>query len=128
MQLSSRKPFEEKSIRMVPSGAGIYVIYDLAGPIYVGRSSVDIQGRLRLHFRMHGNRNVAWARQIGAGSSLTFAYCCMPVSVQREVEAVLIRHLGVASFANLRREACPEDWPIEWTRLATQAAELAFRT
>jgi len=121
MELSYRQPFDEKYISAVPRGSGIYVIFDLAGPIYVGRSAVDIQGRLQAHLRQRGNRNVALALRLQAAASLTFAYCSMPVEFQRDVEAVLIRHLGVTAFANLRREACPEDWPIQWTRLATQA-------
>jgi hypothetical protein len=121
MQLSDRRPFTRLEIDFVSPLPGIYIIYDLAGPIYVGRSSIDIRRRLRAHYNMEGNRNIAAARRVGATTSLTFAFCCMPVAIQRDVEAILIRHLSVTSFANLRREAAAEDWPIEWTRLATNA-------
>ena len=106
---SHRLPFDGKSIDAVPRGSGVYVIYDLAGPIYAGRSSVDIHRRLRSHFDGTGNRNLALARRVGARSSLSFIYCLLPTSEQADVERVLIAALGVAKFANLRREGLYED-------------------
>jgi len=40
---SSREPFDQSHVCQVPHTSGIYLIYDLAGPIYAGRSGVDIQ-------------------------------------------------------------------------------------
>ena len=105
---SHRLPFDWKDIGAVPQLPGVYIIYDLAGPVYVGRSSVDIQRRLRSHFDGTGNRNLALARKIGARQSLTFTYCVLPAMEQANVERLLIAALGVARFANLRREGLYE--------------------
>jgi hypothetical protein len=105
---SRRLPLDRKNLTVVPHGSGIYIIFDMAGPIYVGRSRVDIHRRLQCHFDGTGNRNIALARRVGAGSSLTFTYCALPISAQADVERILIAALGVANFANLRREGLVE--------------------
>lgn len=106
---SNRLPFDRVNINAVPPSSGVYIIYDLAGPIYVGRSSVDIHRRLRSHFDGTGNRNLALARRVGARPSLTFAYCLLPPAVQADVERILIAALGTAKFANLKREGLVEE-------------------
>ncbi len=106
---SHRLPFDRASIKGVPRAAGVYIIYDLAGPIYVGRSRLDIRRRLESHFDGTGNRNVKLARRSGAGPSLTFTYCVLPDREQANVESILIAALGVAKFANLRREGLYEE-------------------
>lgn len=105
-----RTPFDEQHVVCVPKSSGVYIIYDLAGAIYVGRSASDIRRRLKAHLAQEGNRNIAHAIRIGAASSLSFAYKCLPVSLQRDEEAILIHELGVDKYANLRRETLPEDW------------------
>jgi hypothetical protein len=109
LDVAMRDPFDLQHIEAVPHQAGVYIIYDLAGPIYVGRSRVDINRRLRSHFKGTGNANIALARRVGASSSLTFTYCCLPPEEQADVERILIAALGVAKFANLRREGLYED-------------------
>ena len=111
--LVQRQPFERPYIDRIPEKPGIYIIYDLAGPIYVGRSGSNIRRRLQTHHRGSGNRNVAMAMRIGAGSSLTFRYCLLPKSEARQVEGILIQELGAAKYANLRREQIPDD-PEGW--------------
>jgi len=106
---SRRLSFDRKNIGAIPRGSGVYIIYDLAGPVYVGRSRVDIHSRLQSHFDGTGNRNLAFARRIGARSSLTFTYCLLPSSEQADVERLLIAALGVAEYANLRREGLYEE-------------------
>jgi hypothetical protein len=106
---SHRLPFDRKNIDAVPRGSGVYIIYDLAGPIYAGRSRVDIHRRLQSHFDGTGNRNLALAMRIGASSSLTFTYCLLPPTEQADVERLLIAALGVAKYANLRREGLYEE-------------------
>jgi len=106
---SHRLPFDKTNVDAVPRSSGVYIIYDLAGPIYAGRSRVDIHRRLQSHFDGTGNRNLAAARRIGAGSSLTFTYCLLPPAEQADVERILIAALGVAKYANLRREGLYED-------------------
>ncbi|PYT24900.1 MAG: hypothetical protein DMG58_25230 [Acidobacteria bacterium] len=80
---SSREPFDQSHVCQVPHTSGIYLIYDLAGPIYAGRSGVDIQRRLNSHFVGSSNKNITLARRVGAGESLTFTYCCLPPSTSR---------------------------------------------
>ena len=75
---SHRLPFDRNNINAVPRKSGVYIVFDLAGPIYVGRSRIDIHHRLQSHFNGTGNRNLALAKRIGAGSSLTFTYCLLP--------------------------------------------------
>lgn len=106
---SHRLPFDRRNIDAVPRSSGVYIVYDLAGPIYVGRSRVDIHRRLQSHFDGTGNRNLALARRIGAGTSLTFTYCVLPPGEQADVERLLIAALGVAKYANLRREGLYEE-------------------
>ena len=98
-----------KNIRAFPRSSGVYIIYDMAEPIYAGRSRVDIHCRLQSHFDGTGNRNLAQARRREAGSSLTFTYCLLPSTKQLDVERILIAALGVAEFANLRREGLYEE-------------------
>ena len=104
-----RLAFDRANIDAVPRCSGVYIIYDLAGPIYAGRSRVDIRRRLQSHFDGTGNRNLALARRIGAGSSLTSPYCVLPPTEQADVERLLIAALGVAKYANLRREGLYEE-------------------
>ena len=106
---AKRDPFDARHIRAVPRQSGVYIIYDLAGPIYAGRSRVDIHRRLESHLKGTGNRNVAMACRVGAASSLTFTYCCLPAAIQADVESILIAALGVGKFANLRREGLYEE-------------------
>ena len=109
LDASHRLPFDRINIDAVPHGSGVYIIYDIAGPIYAGRSRVDIHRRLQSHFDGTGNRNLALARRIGAGSSLTFTYCLLPSTEQADVERLLIAALGVAKYANLKREGLYEE-------------------
>jgi len=111
--LVQRQPFDRPYIDCTPEEPGIYIIYDLAGPIYVGRSGCNIRRRLQTHHSGSGNRNVAMAMRIGAGSSLTFRYCLLSKSEASLVEGVLIQELGAAEYANLRREQIPDD-PEGW--------------
>lgn len=104
-----RDPFDAVHVATVPRQSGVYIIYDLAGAVYAGRSRVDIHRRLLSHLHGSGNRNIAIAGRLGAGSSLTFTYCCLPAAEQADVERVLIAALGVGKFANLRREGLYEE-------------------
>jgi hypothetical protein len=106
---SRRLPFDRPSVAAVPRSSGVYIIFDLAGPMYVGRSRVDIRRRLQGYLDGTRNRNIALARRVGAGASLSFSYCLLPRTVQGEIESLLIAALGVARFANLRREGLVED-------------------
>ncbi|MEW6290750.1 MAG: hypothetical protein AB1545_12950 [Thermodesulfobacteriota bacterium] len=111
--IQQRQPFDERHIGYVPDKAGLYVIYDLAGPIYVGRSGVSIQRRLKSHHSGVGNQNIALAMRIGAASSLTFKYWEFAKAQTHQMEGMLIQELGVADYANLRRERIPSD-PDGW--------------
>lgn len=106
---SHREPFDLLHVGAVPRRSGVYIIYDLAGPIYVGRSRADIHRRLLSHLNGAGNRNIAMARRVGAGASLSFTYCLLPAAEQQDVERILIAALGVGNFANLRREGLYEE-------------------
>lgn len=99
------RKFDVHSVAMVPRRAGVYIVYDLAGPIYVGRSRQDIHERIWRHLNGRGNRNLAMAMSLRA--DLTFEYECLLSPEQ--AEALLIQNLGVVKFANLRRETDPAD-------------------
>lgn len=109
LDVLDRKPFERSAVDQVPRRPGVYVVFDAAGPIYAGRSRVDIRRRLSAHVAGRGNRNLALARRLGAAGSLTFTYCVLPAAEQADVERLLIASLGVAKFANLRREGLYEE-------------------
>src|SRR5207244_3040161 len=78
IMFSERKPLDFAHLITVPRSSGCYIIYDIAGPIYVGRSGSDIRARLQSHFRGTGSRNIAFALRVGAGASLYFRYCGLP--------------------------------------------------
>ena len=103
-------PFEKAEVLLVPEASGVYIVYDLAGPIYVGRSALNIRRRLLTHLEGRGNKNIAMALSIGAASSLSFSFCLLPRADQAHAEAVLIEQIGAIKFANLRRETSQEDW------------------
>ena len=109
MNVSSRIPFIPCFVGDVPKEPGVYIVFDLAGPIYAGRSRVDIHRRLASHLAGRGNKNLAMARRVGAAASLTFTYCVLPAAQQADVERILIASFGVAKYANLRREGLFED-------------------
>src|SRR6059058_1830837 len=44
-----------------PEKAGVHIIYEPAGPFYVGRSSCNIRRRLLAHLNSTGNQNVKLA-------------------------------------------------------------------
>jgi GIY-YIG catalytic domain len=106
---ADRSPFSVKHVKSVPREPGVYIIFDLAGPIYVGRSSRDMRRRLQSHLKGTGNKNIALARRVGAAESLTFSYCPLPATATREVEAHLIAEMGVTKYANLRHEGLFEE-------------------
>jgi len=97
--------FDETNVRAVPHRPGVYIVYDLAGPIYVGRSRRDIHERLWRHLHGQGNRNLAMAMRLRADLTFEYEWLASP----EQTEAQLIRYLGVEKFANLRREADPAD-------------------
>jgi hypothetical protein len=109
LEPGAREPFDQAHVSQMPHTSGVYVIFDLAGPVYAGRSKNDIQRRLYRHLVGSGNKNIALASRVGAAQSLTFTYCCLPPSEQADVERMLIAVLGVAKFANLRREGLYEE-------------------
>jgi hypothetical protein len=106
---SHKIPFNKGNLARVPRASGVYIVFDLFGPVYVGRSRVDMRRRLTAHFEGRGNRNLAIAKRAGARTSLTFTYCVLPVSEQADLERFLIPALGVAAIANLRYEGLYEE-------------------
>lgn len=91
-------PFDAAHVSKL-AGGGVYIIYDLAGPIYVGRSINDIRGRLRRHLSGQGNRIVRQAAGSEAVGSLMFEF--RNLTSVHQVEKQLISHLGTQLFANL---------------------------
>jgi hypothetical protein len=126
--LSPYQPFRSDAVGQVPRRPGIYVVYDLAGPIYIGKSSTDVRGRLAAHLRGTGSRVLRWARRVGAGASLTFRYALLPPGSEHGAEAALIKALGTAHFGNLRRESLPPNWgcsaPFRTVQRVIEAARL----
>ena len=101
--------FNRDNVIAAPEKAGVYIIYEPAGPFYVGRSSCNIRRRLLAHLNSTGNQNVKLARNIKeVRPTLTFTYAVLPKANQSEVEGVLIASLGVAKLANMRREGLYE--------------------
>jgi hypothetical protein len=82
-----------------PKEAGIYIVYDHAGPICVSRSSTSIRARLLVHFSRRGNKTIALAKRIGAFGSMWFRYL-VTISDQ-QAESELIKEMGVYKLANL---------------------------
>jgi hypothetical protein len=99
------RPFCEAEVGLAPPLPGVYIIYDLAGPIYVGRSATSVRDRLQAHLARRGSGVIAQALCIGAGGSLMFEY--EPLISDAQAEAILIDKLGTHAFANLRRETDP---------------------
>ena len=79
VQPAKLSAFTRVNINKVPRQSGIYVIYEPAGPFYVGRSGSDIRRRLLAHLSGTGNRNVKIARKIiEVRDALTFTYALLP--------------------------------------------------
>lgn len=103
MSFSPRIAFELSFIQTrVPSQAGVYIIYDLAGPIYVGRSRVSVRDRLIAHFKGRGNKNIRIAQLVGGSGSLYLRYLCGFGSVD-QAEAILIEELLIRRWRRLAR-------------------------
>ncbi len=112
-----RLEFNEANLVSIPERPGIYIIYDVFGPIYVGRSGRSIQRRLWSHFKGRGNKNIAIAMASDARYSLTFSYWLLSVREAKRIEGILIIELGTILFGNLRNEAAykkatEDDWDI----------------
>lgn len=106
---TSLPAFTTENINKVPERPGIYILYEPAGPFYVGRSSVNMRARLRAHFGGYGNKNVRLAMRIRqVARSITFTYVQLQPGCEREVESVLIPMLGTTRLANMRHEGLYE--------------------
>ncbi len=106
---SSLPAFTKENIDKVPERSGVYILYEPAGPFYVGRSSVNMRARLRAHCGGYGSRNVRLAMRIRqVAHSMTFTYVQLQPGCEREVEAVLIPMLGTTRLANMRHEGLYE--------------------
>jgi excinuclease UvrABC nuclease subunit len=98
--------FDSTHVLNVPSAPGVYIIYNSLGePIYVGRSRVNINDRLRKHVMGKGNRGIA--DLLTNSSDMWFEYSEMMSPEQ--AEAQLIAGLGTKAFGNLRGETDPAD-------------------
>jgi hypothetical protein len=100
--------FDRFNIQAVPAVGGVYLIHDQAGPIYVGRSRVDIRARPYRHRNGTGNRIIAAALRTPGVMPLRFEY--VEMGSMQQAEAQLIGALGTTRYANLRRETDPADW------------------
>lgn len=102
--------FNLANVGRTPEKAGIYIIFEPGGPIYVGRSSSNIRRRLIAHLNNTGSQNVRLARKIKeVRHTLTFTYTVLPKANVAEIEGVLIASLGTAKVANMRREGLYEE-------------------
>jgi predicted GIY-YIG superfamily endonuclease len=100
-------PFEPAHVGLVPHAAGIYIIYKRDGtPYYVGRSRVDIFGRLWKHVNKMGSKRIREALERGIRLDFEYQEMISP----EQAEAILVKELGVLRFGNLRRESDPADW------------------
>jgi hypothetical protein len=107
--LSTPQPFSASTVNSAPVAGGIYVVYDLFGPIYVGRSRLSLRDRMLLHFGGNGNRNFRLATAIGTRSQMSYTYH-VGVEQPGEAERRLETDLGPAAAASLRQERDPADW------------------
>lgn len=97
------QPFDDAHINQAPDRPGVYVIYEIGTPVYVGRSQNSIRKRLLAH--RHGRGN--WfLKLIGPTPAASFEYCWMMSPEQAETE--LIRGLKTKIYGNYRFETDPE--------------------
>ena len=99
-------PFAAASVDSVPAEEGVYIVYKNGVPFYVGRSRVDIQGRLRSHLKGTGSRKIASEPR----NLLQFEYCNL--ASLEQAEAILIRELDTRKIGNMRFETDPADWKV----------------
>ena len=68
-----KQPLVPSSLRAVPKGPGVDIIYNSRGtPFYVGRSIVNIRDRLICHAERRGSRKVREA--LSRGEMLSFEW------------------------------------------------------
>jgi hypothetical protein len=105
--MGDRKSLTDNTIGHIPTGTGgVYIIFRMGRPYYIGRSQDNVKGRLRCHLHCRGNRNVG--ESIRKGEDLTFAY--EEVMSFEQLEANLIQVYGESGkLGNLRFESDPAD-------------------
>jgi len=102
-----KKPLLADSLGDVPHGSGVYIVYKKNGtPFYVGRSTMSIHNRLLAHAQRRGSKKSSEA--LARGEQLDFEW--QELGSPQQAEAELIKHLGVMTAGNLRRETDPVDW------------------
>jgi excinuclease UvrABC nuclease subunit len=104
---SKLTPFTIAEVRRVPSGSGVYIVYERSTgrAMYVGRSRRDIRERLLKHVMRIGSRKIAAA--LSQGSELLFEFQHMMSPEQAESQLIIA--LRTVGLFNLRRETDPAD-------------------
>jgi len=89
LEIDSEIDFNSDQIYFVPKKPGIYLVYDIRGVLYIGKTN-DLRRRCNEHYHGHNNRLLSLAIASPVGN-LVFAWRQLHVSAQSEVEKNLIR-------------------------------------
>lgn len=92
IQLDGSVPFRRTSDVLVPRSGGVYMLHDLRGALYVGRT-IDLLRRFEEHESLPSNPLIAMARRSAVGA-LYFSWISLSDAKRRRaVESELIRAL-----------------------------------
>jgi len=92
IRLDGSVPFRRTSDVLLPRSGGVYILHDLRGALYIGRSA-DLLRRFQEHETLPVNPLIALARRHAVGT-LSFSWIALSDARRRRaVEAELIRAL-----------------------------------
>lgn len=92
VRLDGSVPFRRTSDVLLPRSGGVYILHDLRGALYVGRT-IDLLRRFQEHETLPANPLIGMARQSAVGP-LHFSWITLNDGRRRRaVEAELIRAL-----------------------------------
>lgn len=93
VNLDGTVPFRRTSDVLLPAGGGVYILHDLRGALYVGRTN-DLLRRFQEHEVLPLNPLISLARRHAVGT-LYFSWISLPDARRRRaVEAELIKALA----------------------------------
>ena len=87
-RIDGKTPFRQGRELYVPSQGGVYLIHDMRGILYVGKS-VDLRRRFAEHYWLGGNPYLALALANPAGD-VTFSWSIAASPMRDELEVHLI--------------------------------------
>lgn len=100
--------FTEIQLKALPLTPGVFILYDMMNPVYLGRSRSDI--RIRLFANLRGSSRPAIATVLRKGVFLSFCYAVLPAADYARVSEHLLREKLAADYSRIRIQTAYDDW------------------